>query len=437
MSEDHAPREDWLEAAWRSLPDRCDTIVMRRLAGETLESIANEFDVTRERIRQLQKKAEAALVDAQRREAPDLPDRINAVLADLPAVRDPLVFAVLPSNAGFARQALFGSLGVSHPRTWHGELSGYWTRHPSALDGRLRQLATLAPMTSEEAQHAADELQIPADLPWEELLEHPGSKVVLHKVGWIRSFRAGRDVAYLWLREQGEPRPVADVAEVAGTSEHAIRETMRRDEAFAQVRPEGTWSLVDWRVPGSDSRYANAVDVVVEVLRDHGPLDYEHLRVESQRRYPVSAWRINQCMSSNLIGLNDQGLYDLAERGATPIEDSEPKQPKNIQAHGDVVGIELEVDHEVLRGSGIPVNRWLTWRLGLRTAPSTRYFALQDSEGTMTVKRGTSASQLSSLRAVAQALGVVQGCKIAVLLHLDTDTATARHTCPAEVCPAM
>ena len=53
MPEEHAPREDWLEAAWRSLPDRCDTIVMRRLAGETLESIANEFDVTCERIRQL------------------------------------------------------------------------------------------------------------------------------------------------------------------------------------------------------------------------------------------------------------------------------------------------------------------------------------------------------------------------------------------------
>lgn len=41
MSEEHAPREDWLAAAWQSLPDRCDTIVMRRLAGDTLESIAN------------------------------------------------------------------------------------------------------------------------------------------------------------------------------------------------------------------------------------------------------------------------------------------------------------------------------------------------------------------------------------------------------------
>lgn len=101
------------------------------------------------------------------------------------------------------------------------------------------------------------------------------------------------------------------------------------------------------------------------------------------------------------------------------------------------MGTELDVDHEILRGSGIPANRWLTWCLGLRTAPSTRYFALMDSEGTLAVNRGTSDSQLSSLRAVAQALEVVRGCKIAVLLHLDTDTATTRRTCPAGASPAM
>ena len=151
---------------------------------------------------------------------------------------------------------------------------------------------------------------------------------------------------------------------------------MRRDDAFAQVRPEGTWALADWRVPGSDNRYTTAVDVVVEVLREIGPLDYEHLRDECQQRYPVSEWRITQCLSSNLIGINGEGLYDLAERGATPIEDSEPKKPRNIEASGNVVGIELTVDSELLRGSGIPVHRWLTWYLKLRTAPSTRHFDL-------------------------------------------------------------
>ena len=233
------------------------------------------------------------------------------------------------------------------------------------------------------------------------------------------------------LREQGEPRPAREIASAVGTSEHTIRETMRRDGDFAQVRPEGTWALADWRVPGSDNRYRSAEDVLIEVLRELGPLDYDHLRVESQRRYPVTDWRITQCLSSNAIGLDHEGLYDLTERSATPIEDTEPRQPENIEVRGNVVGIRLTVDRDMLRGSGLPVNRWLTWYLGLRTAPSTRHFDLPDGFGVLTVRRNTSTSQVSSLRPVAESLEVAEGCKLVLLLHTDTNTAGFQHVCPA------
>ncbi|TWH01724.1 hypothetical protein L615_001600000160 [Nocardioides sp. J9] len=145
---------------------------------------------------------------------------------------------------------------------------------------------------------------------------------------------------------------------------------------------------------------------------------------------------MNQCLSSNLIGLNPAGLYDLAERGAVPVEDTEPKQPPTIKTSGDVVGIELVVDREILRGSGIPVNRWLTWHLGLRTAPSTRYFTFPEGHGEVRVTRMTSNAQVSSLRAVAAKFGLVEGCKFALLLNTSTDTASVRHICPQDACRA-
>jgi Sigma-70, region 4 len=428
--------DDWLDDAWRTLPDRWDVIIARRLAGETLDRVAETFDVTRERIRQLQQKAEAALVDAQRQQAPLLPQQLTDALADHLAVRESKLAALLPTRASVARQALFRQLGASPPRSWAGDLLGYWTRHPAALGLLLRKLAALAPMTDDETDMAVRELGFPADLPIEYLLEQPGSKLTHHPLGWIRTARTGRDLAYLWLSGEGEPRVAGDVAAIAGTSEHAIRETMRRDDDFAQVRPEGTWALAAWRLPGTDNRYSSAVDVVVDVLRELGPLNYEELRTESQRRYPVSSWRITQCLSSAAIGLNKEGCYDLAERGAAPIEDSEPTQPSSIQVCGDVVGLVLNVDSEMLRGSGIGINRWLTWYLGLRTAPSSRYFEITDQPGVITVKRATSASQLSSLRTAALNMDLVEGCKIAVLFHLETETATIRHTCTAETCPA-
>jgi len=426
---------DWLADAWQSAPQRSRTIMTRRLAGETLDNIAQTLDLTRERVRQLQEEVETALVAAQVRNAPGLSQQVARVLGDLPAVPEEELAALLPTRATTARCALYSQFGAAHPRAWVGYLPGYLTRDRAGLCTRLREMAALAPMTGREARQAATDIGLPAYPVVRDLLEQPQSGLIQHPIGWIRRARKGRDLAYLWLRQEGEPRGVGDIAGVAGTSDNAIRETMRRDDAFAQVRPEGTWALSDWHVPGADHRYSNAVDAVVEALREHGPLDHERLRTESQRRYPVSAWRIDQCLSSNLIGRRADGLYDLVERGATPIEDGEPRRPKTIQIHGNVLGLELKVDRDLLRGSGILVNRWLTWYLGLRTAPSSRHFRLANQPGAVVVTRRTSGSQISSLRAAALSMGLVEGCTVVVLFHLDTERASLRHTCSDGSCP--
>jgi hypothetical protein len=150
-----------------------------------------------------------------------------------------------------------------------------WSRAARDLSGRVR----------------VRELNIPESVHWRAVLQ-AHYRVALTDLGWIRASHVSRDRAYLWLRGQGEPRSAMEIAKAAGTSEHATRENMRRDDAFAQVRPKGTWALADWRLDGADKRYSNAVEVVVEVLRELGPLDYNGLRAECQRRYPVSEWRI-------------------------------------------------------------------------------------------------------------------------------------------------
>lgn len=432
---DLGPR-GWLDDAWAALPERSRDILRRRLAGETLDEIGLALNLTRERVRQVQKASEGALVRAMEKRAPQLLSALHTELGDSPAVADRHIATLVDAHSTTALGCLLKTLGVSHPRTWAGALSEFWTFRPNELRQQLGRMVELAPLTHEEADQAAAELGLPEDLDWRSVLAHSNSKLAAHDLGWIRPARLTRDVAYLWLKLEGEPRPADEIAVQAGCSEHAARENMRRDPAFSQVRPEGTWALSDWRVPGSENRYSSAVDALVEVLRDLGPLPVDQLRVETQRRYPVSDWRVNQCLSSNLIGLNAAGLYDLAERGAVPVEDTEPKQPSNIKTSGDVVGIELVVDREILRGSGIPVNRWLTWHLGLRTAPSTRYFALPEGHGEVRVTRMTSNAQVSSLRAVAAEFGLVEGCKFALLLNTSTDTASVRHICPQDACGA-
>jgi hypothetical protein len=425
---------EWLAVAWRQLDEREQAILTRRLAGETLAQLGESYGLSRERIRQIQVKAEDHLTEAMDFWMPDKRGQLLEAIGDSPAVASDHLALQLPSTQPLAREALVRAIGVGPPRGWFGELHGWWTTRPTALESLLARLSDLAPLPASELPEICESLGIPGDLAVAALLERDGSGLVRHTLGWIRPARASRDVAYLWLRAEGGPRTVVAIAQMTDTSERGMRETMRRDDGFAQVRPEGTWGLTAWRLPGADSRYSSAVEVVVDVLRELGPLDYEQLKVETQRRYPVTEWRVTQCLSSSMVGRTAVGLYDLAERGAVPLVEKEPQRPANAGVSGNVLGVALEVTHDMLRGSGFGVNRWITWELGLRTAPSSRHFDLNGSPGGLSVKRTTSLAQVSSIRVELKRLALTVGCKFVLLLRTDTNVARLQHTC-GDLCP--
>jgi hypothetical protein len=141
-------------------------------------------------------------------------------------------------------------------------------------------------------------------------------------------------------------------------------------------------------------------------------------------------------LSSNQIGRTQDGRYGLTEGGAIPIEDAEPRKPDNMAESGSIVAVRLPVTRDVMRGSGIGVNRWLMWRVGLRQAPSERYFELTDLPGSIALRRRTSTSAVSSLRSAALALGVVEGCELIVVFRTEEGTADVRHACDEGSCPA-
>jgi hypothetical protein len=430
----HEPTQ-WLSNFWSTLPERERDVLSRRGAGVTLDAIGHDFGLSRERVRQIQNKAEEQLASIAKTQAAQL-DQILEELADGPAVDHRVLLEVLPIGPAEAQIALLNVMRIRHPRTWDGELQKWWCKEPEELNRRLNAIVALAPLSHENMTAAMEQVGLRIQAPVSGLLSSENSRVVQHELGWVRPSRVNRDLAFLWLEKQGSPCPASDIAVVTGNPERTIRETMRRDTAFAQVRPEGTWALAAWRTPGADNRYSNADEAVIDVLRQMGPLELNELRAEAMRRYPVSTWRISQCLSSASVGQLPDGRYDLAERGAVPVEDAEPNRPAHMQVSGNTIGIRLEVNHDLLRGSGIGVNRWLTWYLGLRIVPSVRTFDQLDPPGVLTVKRASSNSQISSLRTAALAMDLVEGCQMALILNTERNTARIRHACSSGDCPA-
>jgi hypothetical protein len=311
---------------------------------------------------------------------------------------------------------------------------------PGALDAVFDDIAAAAPLRRDELNHLALVEQLPKDLPLSELLTDSRSPLIQGADGsWLRRAGRSRDAAYLWMAEHGSPCRVEDLTAVLGDIKpHALREALRRDERFAQIRPEGTWVLTAWSHPGV-TPYSSAVEAMVAVLEEEGAIFKDHLFARVIARYPVTTWRLQQCLLSDRIGLTPDGLVDLVTRGAEPIEETEPARPNTmvVDAAGNVFGIRITVDNDVLRGSGILVNSWLTWNLGLRLAPMSKTFAVIDSDDVLTIRRGTSGAQISSLRTHAQTLGTVCGCQLAILLRVDSSTARIIHACSNRECPAL
>ena len=433
------PHEDRLGTAWQEINQRDRTVLELRAAGETLEQVGARLGVTRERVRQLKLKAESALIEAAESQFPHLREDLLKAVGDEAAVPDRILLRTVGTRSTVALSALLRGLGFMNPRTWAGELEGWWTQRQGVLDVHLRDIAAHAPFPSKELQERATAAGLAADLPLPELFSCAQSPVMPGPTGgWVRRSTKVPDAALLWLATEKEPRSSGEIAEAIGwASQRALREALRRDDRFVQRRPEGAWVLPHWKAVDKAWSYRSAFDALVDVLHERGPLTFDELAQETMRRYPVSRSWITQCLSSHRVGRTETGLYDLVERGALPIEDGEPRRPDNIvELHDSTIFMRLRVDSELLRGSSVAVSRWLTWRLGLNQPSTETHFQLRDGTGEVVVRRNIGSSTVSSLRAAAQWLGLVPGCHIFVALRPQQLTADARHGCTGRRCPA-
>lgn len=337
------------------------------------------------------------------------------------------------TTCSYGMTSLLSSAGFSPLRLWGWKQSEWWGKSADAAALAAKAIADRAPFEDSELEQYAEAQGFPEAFPKGEAFASPGSPIVSIPLGWVRRRSKIADAAHLWLRSRTVPATADDISRAIGaTSSRALAEVLRHSPArFFQVRPEGTWALTEWKQLNESFTYQDATEAVIAVVRELGPMTETHLVAATLRRYPVTTWRINQCLAHSSLGLTTDGRIDLVERGATPIPCPEPMQPPHIAEAGIKVAIKLSINHEMLRGSGIGVHTWLTWRFGLHHYPSTMPFS-----GTFPVilRRHSSGASISSLRAAVHALGLSLGCLVVVLLDRESLSASILHGCN-DSCP--
>ena len=111
-----------------TLRDR--TVLELRLSGATLDKVGVTIGVTREGVRQIQIRAEKALLSTLDEILPDLRAELDQILADHAAVAEGELYTSLGATPSLPMSAVLRALGVARPRTWAGDLAGWWTRRP-------------------------------------------------------------------------------------------------------------------------------------------------------------------------------------------------------------------------------------------------------------------------------------------------------------------
>ena len=397
----------------------------------TLAAVGERLGITRERVRQIQERARADLLRICEEETPGLLVRWQGLLAGRAASEEELLGPMGDQEDERLERVLgrelLRRLGARTPLSFDGRLAGWWSLDERTLIDELLAIVDRLPF---EVGVLPTIVGKTPEGPYVELLIGKGSPArFLETAGaWVRRRAAYRDGAYVLLLRHGNPTVISAIADALGTSANALGQSLRRDERFVQLRPSGAWALSSW--PSDNRTYASTLEAAISVLEENGSLEYSEYERRIIDRYRVSPAAVKQTLASNRVGRWEDGRIDLVERGAPRVEGAAPRQPSEISVdeRRGTITFTVDVDQNVLGGSGIPVPPYVTWWSGLSRAPSSREFRTTDGY-VIHLRRNLSGSAISALRDVAIALGAVEGCRLRLVLQAESGSASISLAC--------
>jgi hypothetical protein len=264
---------------------------------------------------------------------------------------------------------------------------------------------------------------------YKDLVERHGDLELDESFGIIRKRARVRDRTQIILETRGQSVSSEELASINKLNVRALDAQLLRDDRFARNAVDSTWQLKVWGLnPISKITASDALELV---LTSSGSLPQVELIRRAQGLYPKSYSRYVQALEGEKFGVLVDGKYDLASRGAIQYMPPEPKtKPFIRETTSRKLIFKMAVSGDMLRGSGFPVDRRITWCAGMLQPTKSRAFHLPDWPGkALTLSRVPGNSSLSSIRTFLEAMGLQKGCQIQILLNLQDDPAFLRASC--------
>lgn len=334
------------EAMLNTLDDRSKDIVMRRFGlkadkRETLESIGREYEITRERVRQIEVNARKSLSGLEEVYAPaynflrDVFTSFGGALAEehvVRLVRDVLQQQVSPHLVHFYLEILPRFIYTTSARNF----DGHW-RYQSVLHPMVEPAVEAAQTILKKRKHpiafsdlaaeARTDLQVQSDELPDSIME---AALVASKnmaptafgewglVGWAETSPRGvGDKAYTVLRRHGKPAHFRDITEKINEAEfdhkranpQTVHNELIKDGRFVLVG-RGLYGLKEWGYMAG-----TVADVLESILKEaQAPLSREELIDQVLKQRLVKKNTILLSLQNNerflKLGKNQYGLKE-------------------------------------------------------------------------------------------------------------------------------
>ncbi|MFW6773183.1 sigma factor-like helix-turn-helix DNA-binding protein [Nocardioides sp. CPCC 205120] len=372
-----------------------------RVTPKTLETIGNTYDVTRERVRQLEARLAAG---ARERYATD------------PAWRQVrwAGFLLEEHLGAFAPRSEVDTRSSAGEEQFDRHLLLWFAGLIAGEDAICRQGFELPRV--EQVPFEEDDVIVDADALRQLLVERGVRESHLaFATRSIAGITTVDDVLVRWpksvvdracslLAVRGQAMEFGELYEVLGGSERSVRQRLFEDPRLSRMS-RTTIGLKSW----GGEEYAGVVDAMMRRLEENDELSLDHLAQELAAQFGVSANSVHMCAAAPVFAAS-RGLIRL--RGATEpyVPRAEPHRVWGLfQSTPDVLHWNVGVDADILRGSGRSVAPEIGTFLGVTPGVRTQLRNEVRDVPLGWVETNHTGPGIGSLKAIADDLGAQVG----------------------------
>lgn len=436
-----------LATAVRQTVSEGELEILRLRDTETLDTLAQARGVTRERIRQIESKAQRRVNNALSSVLPVAMAHWTSLMARAPVSEEELFGPLMNADGDAAEQLQTGRIalraaipGVRRARILGKRMQNYWSAKTAAVTAslseeyadRVREFAEFGPYRDDDLDAALGHFNLDVALG-RTVFEGPSSPLVYVPglLAWVRRMAQTRDACFLILERAGRPVSSEVLGRILDITPRNIAAHLERDDRFRRIFGQKRWALNAWGDLGDGTRYRTTKEAMVDILGADAPLDREELTKRVQAVHPVTSWSVNNWLEDETFGQFPDGHFGMAFQGATPYEETEPSTSPEVDPPTDAtrIAFHMRVSKDLLRGSGLGIPRYVTWFVGLRRVPSERDFR-RDDDTLVVLKRRPGFATISSLRSDALRLHLTEDCLLRVSLDTALETAEFQASCP-------